>query len=296
VVRTAGVSELGGDDFDAVMLDLLVDQLGLRMADLSPALRAILLERCRQAKEQLHPSSRKIVVEVPELGQDEVVLKTAEYYFACDPLVQRTLETLSPVVSSVSESELAGIYVVGGASALPCIGRVLRERYGRRIHRSSYPFAACAIGLAIAADASSEYQLQDRLSRHVGVFREAKDGRDIAFDVLLDKQAILSGGLESRRRYRAAHNVGHFRFVECSDIAVDGTPRGDITPYADVFFPFERALQVSGADPRAAPVERIMDGPVIEECYRVDEHGVVSVTLSDLDTGFERTFHLDASH
>ena len=43
------------------------------------------------------------------------------------------------------------------------------------------------------------------------------------------------------RRYRAAHNIGHFRFVECSRLT-DGRPDGDVTPYDPVFFPFDPDL------------------------------------------------------
>src|SRR5438309_782315 len=48
--------------------------------------------------------------------------------------------------------DIAGIYVVGGASELPLVARALRQRFGRRVHRSPYPSAAIAIGLAIACD------------------------------------------------------------------------------------------------------------------------------------------------
>jgi len=294
ILATAGTSDLGGDDFDAILLDLLCAKIGRRVADLPAALRASLLLRCRQAKERLNPSSRKIVLEAPELRRDEVVLSVPDYFEACQPLVDKTLDTLESVLGSVSDAELAGIYVVGGASSLPCIARALRDRYGRRVHRSPYPFAACAIGLAIAADADSEYQLHDRFSRHLGVFREASAGHDIAFDVILDKETSLPGTFDATRIYRAAHNVGHFRFVECSDVGHDGTPRGDITPYADVLFPFDRKLQHNRADLLGATIERMSEGPLIEERYHVDAHGAVSVRLRDVESGFERAFHLDA--
>lgn len=295
ILATAGINELGGDDFDALLLRMLAGQIGVREEELGPTLHTQLLERCRLAKERLHPSSRKVVLEAPELHRDAVVLQVSDYYAACEPLVERTLAILESLVASISEAELAGIYVVGGASALPCISRVLRERFGRRVHRSPYPFAACAIGLAIAADADADFQLHDRFARHLGVFREARAGNDIAFDVILDKHTPLPPLLETKRVYRAAHNVGHFRFVECSDVASDGTPRGDLTPYPDVLFPFDRALQHGRTDLRKAPIERIAHGPLIEERYNVDEHGAVSVTLRDVESGFERAFRLEST-
>src|SRR5262249_15814481 len=154
-----------------------------------------------------HPSSRRVVVD----GVGEVAV--ADYYAACAPLIERTLETLG----RLPEDGLAGIYVVGGASALPAVARALRDRYGRRVHRSPYPFAAAAIRLAIAADETGGFELTDRLSRCFGVFREARGGREIAFDPLFRADAPIGGALE--RTYRAAHNLGHFRFVECGQLA-----------------------------------------------------------------------------
>ena len=61
------------------------------------------------------------------------------------PLVDLTLDALEPVLAGDRGPSLAGVYVVGGASALPIIPRRLRERFGRRMHRSPYPAGAVAI-------------------------------------------------------------------------------------------------------------------------------------------------------
>ena len=71
---------------------------------------------------------------------------------------------------------VAGIYVVGGQSSLPVVGRVLRELFGRRVHRSAYPSAA-RHGPRHRRGRGGGLPLEDRLSRHFGVFREAADGR-----------------------------------------------------------------------------------------------------------------------
>src|SRR5207237_8496470 len=85
---------------------------------------------------------------------------------------------------------VAALYVVGGASALPLVGRLLRERYGRKVRTSSYPHAATAIGLAIAADQEAGYHLRERFTRHFGVWREAEDGRASAFDMVFAKAGV----------------------------------------------------------------------------------------------------------
>jgi molecular chaperone DnaK (HSP70) len=88
---------------------------------------------------------------------------------------------------------VAALYVVGGASALPLVARVLRERYGRKVRTSPYPHASTAIGLAIAADQDAGYQLRERFTRHFGVWREAEDGRAIAFDRVFAKDSHVAG-------------------------------------------------------------------------------------------------------
>ena len=77
------------------------------------------------------------------------------------------------------------MYVVGGASELPVVGRALRERFGRRVHRSPYPSAAVAIGLAIACDDAGAFQLINRTARTFAVFREGNAGREVVLDPIL---------------------------------------------------------------------------------------------------------------
>lgn len=292
-VVTAGDAKLGGDDFDEVLLELVRKAGTLKRFD-----RARLLDQCRDAKERINPSSKKITIDVDD---KTVTVSVANYYEACTPLVERTIEAMMPVIQRASTDEnealadIAGIYVVGGASALPVVGRVLRERFGRRVHRSPYPSAATAVGLAIAADDEAGFELKDRFSRTFGVFREASEGSDVAFDVIFDRETELPKRepLKKERRYRVAHDLGHFRFVECSGVDRGGAPEGDLSLFADVRFPFAPELQREDIDLTRAPVHRLPDlGTTIRELYELDAHGLVRLSIADERTGFERTFEL----
>lgn len=315
VLATAGVNRLGGDDFDEIIVDCVLAKAGLTKAELPPAVLARLRDQCRDAKERLNPSSRKLSVDLEAALGDaaktaEVAVPVSEIYEACTPLVEASIEAMLPVMSTLDREEptengadetrgdIAGIYVVGGASELPIVGRTLRARFGRRVHRSPYASGAIAIGLAIACDEGAGFELVDRLSRTFGVFREGQAGSEITFDPIFTKDTVLParGAAPAifRRRYRAAHNVGHFRFLECSAMSDDGRPRGHMVFSGDVLFPFEPRL--GDRDLTDIPVERLgsATGPRIEEEYALDEHGIIAVTIKNLDAGFERAFQLGA--
>lgn len=304
VVVTAGLAELGGDDFDEVLLGLVAKGAGLELSLLRPHQRRRLADLCRAAKEGLGPNSRKVTIDLERaLGaaapRPELTLPVDAFYDACEPLVARTIEAMRPILDRMpglddALADVAGVYVVGGASALPVVARALRAQFGRRVHRSPYPHGAVAIGLAIAADERQLFELSDRFSRHFGVFREAADGRDATYDTIFTKETRLpkpgQPPLEVERRYRAMHNLGHFRFFECASFDAKGYPQGDIAPLTQVLFPFEASLR--GRALEAVPIRRREGqgpGPLVSERYSVDEQGLVRVTISELDSGFVAT-------
>ncbi len=295
VVATSGLARLGGDDFDRVLAQMVA---GESFEALGERERANLETECRGAKETLGPSSRKITIDGASAGLSEVTVAVADYFERCEPLVASTLEAMKPVLdrSAGAGFELtgvAGVYVVGGASSLPVVGRVLRDRFGKRVHRSPYAHASVAIGLAIAGDAGSGFELDDRFSRNFGVFREGRNGEQTTYDPLFTRDMPLprSGQptLSVERRYRAAHDVGHYRFFECTAFAEDGSPRGDLAPILDVRFPFDTRLRET-PDLSRMPVSRIHGlGPQILERYDVGADGLVRLTITDLDSGYTRT-------
>ncbi|AMD87973.1 chaperone HscA [Actinomyces radicidentis] len=298
VLASQGVSDLGGDDIDLLLAQMVLRRAGLAEEDLSHAELDDLLDRCREAKEALAPQTRRIVVDVRDT---DVVLQAAELYDAALPLVERTIEVMEPLVGRLVDGEpdltdVAGVYLVGGASSFPLVPRLLRERFGRRVHRSALPGASTAIGLAVAADRASDFALTDRLSRGFGVFREAEDGARTSFDALLTQDTIQaspdgSAGTVITRRYPARHNVGVFRFVECAGVDADGEPRGELAPYAEIRFPFDPSLRDT-EDLAGVVVKRTADGPLVEERYEIDDAGIIRVTLTDLGDGYARGYTL----
>ena len=302
VLTSAGEPRLGGDDFDQAILDLAVSKARRRRA-LTPRERAELLDECRLQKESIGPNTRRIVLDHPSLGEDPLVLPVDAVYAVCAPVVERTMAALDEVMrdprreqDAVGWNELAGLYVVGGASSFPLVYRHLRERFGQgRVRRSPHPFAATAIGLANFLDDEAGYELSDALTRHFGVWREADLGREVAFDAIFAKDTRLpragEPSLLATRRYRPAHNLGHYRFVECGRLR-EGRPDGNLAPWDEIRFPFDPSLREHG-DLAAVDVRRLDgEGPEIEERYQCTAAGTFEVTLAVLDDGFSRTYRI----
>jgi hypothetical protein len=175
------------------------------------------------------------------------------------------------------------------------VPRLLRERFGQRVKRSPHPFAATAIGLACHMDAEAGYEVSDCLTRHFGVWREGEWGQAVTFDPVFARDARLPAPgappLVSVRRYRPAHNLGHFRFVECASLR-DGHPDGDVVPWDGIWFPFDPALR-ERADLHGIPVARLAgDGPEIEERYECSSSGLFRATLTCLEDGWSRSFQI----
>ncbi len=313
VLCTSGITRLGGDDVDEALLAMALERAGIEPELLASSIQAALLDECRTVKESIHPNTRRIVLDLAALGPrapaDPLVIAVSELYERVRSLVVRSVDALEPVLRCAADegqgepgetpldAHVAGIYVVGGGSGLPLVPRVLRERFGRRVHRSVYPSAATAMGLAIAADAARKPpQLTERFTRHFGVFRELVSGARVSFDRVFEQGTPMpkpgEPPLVATRRYRAAHDIGVFRFVECAGVDEANEPSGDITPHASARFPF--VAQYRERDGLAdLPVERLpREGPLVEERYEVDPAGVIAVTIRDLEAGYERRYTL----
>jgi len=186
---------------------------------------------------------------------------------------------------------------VGGSCELPVLARTLRDRFGRRVRRSPYPSGATAIGLAITADHESGYILSERFSRHFGVWREAESGQQVVFDPIFAKETRLpqpgEPALVVRRHYHPAHNVGRFRYLECSVLRDRGEPAGDILAWQEVLFPYAPEF-ARRPNLKAVRVQRdpAVATHIIEEVYRCDATGMVEVTIANQTTGYARTFRV----
>jgi molecular chaperone DnaK (HSP70) len=295
VIASEGLPSLGGDDFDHILAEQALLAAGLSADELTQAEWFRLEEEARRKKESLHPNSRRITIDLDLVRPDwpQVQVGVADFYALCEPLITETLHAVDDLCARATTVE--AIYVTGGGSELPLVSRLLRDRYKSKVQRSPYTHAATAIGLAIHADSQADYVLRDQFTRYFGVWREAEGGARMRFDPLFAKGTALPNAgeppLVESREYHAVHNIGHFRYLECSQLTEDGQPDGHITVWDEIHFPIDPALSGASGLERL-PVFHTWQNQRIGEQYRCGTGGELQVTIANLTAGYERTFRL----
>jgi molecular chaperone DnaK (HSP70) len=292
-----GIPNLGGDDFDEILANIAVI-LASPHPPFTPFERRRLLDECREKKESLNPNTRKVTIDFERVrpGLKEATIPLDVYYERCRPLIEATREVVNKLLKACGDCEIDTLYVTGGGSELPAVARVLRETFGRKVRRSAYMRSASAVGLAIRAAAVSD-RLQDQFNQNFGMWREADSGGTIVFDLIFPRGARLPSAdeppLRYERVYHPAHNIGHFRYLECSQLNEEGQPVGEITNWEQIQFPFDPQLW-GRADLAALPVEPLASakGLTVREEYSCDSNGNLKVKISESPTGHAREYRI----
>jgi molecular chaperone DnaK (HSP70) len=296
VEASDGIPNLGGDDFDEILANIAVVVAG-PTPPFTQAERRRLLDECREKKESLNPNTRKVTIDFDRVrpAMKEVSIPVDVYYERCRPLIDATRQVVERMLKNYADGELDTLYVTGGGSELPAVGRVLRETFGRKVRRSAYMRSASAVGLAIRAAAEAD-PLRDQFTQNFGIWREADSGGTIVFDLIFPRGARLPAAdeppLRYEREYQPAHNIGHFRYLECSQLSEEGQPIGEITNWEQIQFPFDP--QLWGRDLKAEPVHSIAipNGLTVREEYSCDSSGKLRVRISESPTGHEREYQI----
>ena len=295
VEASDGIPNVGGDDFDEILADL-----ALELATPDPPLTAFerrnLLDECREKKESLNPNTRKVTIDLERVRPDleQVTIPVETYYERCRPSIESTRAIVGNLLAKYPDAQLDTLYVTGGGSELPSVARILRECFGRKVRRSAYMRSASAVGLAIRAASGSD-RLNERFNQNFGIWREADSGGTIVFDLIFPRGIRLpepgQPPLRLERAYQPVHNIGHFRFLECSRLDEKGQPVGEITNWEQIQFPFDAQLWggVDLAAERVGPM-RVQDGLVAREEYTCDSNGDLRVKISVQPSGNAREF------
>jgi len=302
VIASDGVPTLGGDDFDEILALLSLAESGKPEPEedpLTPSEWFVLFDECREKKESLSPSSRKITVDLERVRKDwkEVSIGVDAFYERCRPLVETSRGVVESLLAAHPDHAIDTLYLTGGGSELPSVARVLRETFGRRVRRSAYMRSATAIGLAIRAEGYEKRPLRDQFTTNFGVWREADGGCNVVFDVIFPRGVKLpSRGEEPLRivrSYHPAHNIGHFRYLECAQLGWNNQPQGEISNWDEIRVAFDPKLRCS-TDLADQPVSRysLAQDLWMEEEYTCNANGEVKVKIRDTKTEQSNEYRL----
>ena len=293
VLAAGGIEELGGDDFDDVLLTAFLEQLGASPDDLGAMARHALLRHVRAQKEIICTGAVKSLFLNPRefgLPGGTVSIAVADYYDRIRPLLIPAVAKLGEVIASAAQAHAqveAGaaltIYLAGGSAKLPLVAEMVKQAFGGcRIVLSDKPFRSVAMGAALCAVDRVSYR--DVFARHFGLIRLRDHGRAETFDTIFPAGTPIprkgEAPLEKAAWYHPAHNIGYLRYLECSAVGGDGLPAGDMRAWSDILFPYDPSHSLSDrlslADVTAT--DCFAQTPACE-VYRCDSDGVITVEL-----------------
>jgi molecular chaperone DnaK len=160
VLSSHGDTQLGGDDFDELLLKLVCDRFqNEHGVDLRASLvsRARVLRAVEAAKRQLsyHPFAR---IEEEFIAEKEgqalhlnMEISRLEYEDLIRPLLDRTMDCVQRALDDANlvPAAIDKVVLVGGVTRTPLVGQLLEERLGQPAHQEVNPDLCVAMGAAI---------------------------------------------------------------------------------------------------------------------------------------------------
>jgi len=287
VISTSGDTQLGGDDFDFVLINHVADEFkksnGVDLRDDTMALQR-LQEACEKAKKELS-SAQASDINLPFITADasgpkhlQMNITRAKFEELIDPLVERCKNPVNQALkdAKLSASQIDEIVLVGGSTRVPLVQSMVKEIFGKDPHKGVNPDEVVAVGAAIQGSVL------------------AGDRKDV---LLLDVTP-LTLGIETEGGVLTAL-VERNTTIPTEKKQVFSTAADNQTAVTIQVFQGERKMAINnrllgkfdltGIPPAPRGV------PQVEVKFDIDQNGILNVSAKDLGTGKEANVEIKES-
>ena len=287
VKSTHGDTHLGGDDFDAKLINFLADEFkSAEGVDLKndPMAMQRLKDAAEKAKIELS-ASQKTNVNLPFITATQegpkhlnVDITRAKFEQLVDDLVKRTISPCELALkdAGLNKSQIDHVILVGGSTRIPKIQETVKEFFGKEPSKGVNPDEVVSVGAAIQGGVLTgeveDVVLLDVSPLTLGIetlggvmtkLIEANStiptSKSETFSTAADNQSSVEIHVLQGERAKAVDNRTLGRFH------LDGIP------------PAPRGV------------------PQIEVTFDVDANGVLNITAKDKGTGKEQSIRIEAS-
>ena len=288
VLSTNGDTHLGGDDFDQVIIDWLVQEFkNDEGADLKadPMAMQRLKEAAEKAKIELS-SSTSTEINLPYImpvgGVPKHLVKTltrSKFEQLAHHLIQACLAPCQKAIADakLSTADIDEVILVGGSSRIPAVQTLVKNYFGKEPSKGVNPDEVVAVGAAIQ-----------------GAILNQETGKDI---VLLDVTP-LTLGIETlggvMTKLIEANST-----IPCKKSEVFSTAADNQTEVTIHVLQGERPMAAQNKSigqfnlTGIAPALRGI--PQIEVTFDIDASGILKVSAKDKATGKEQAIRIEAS-
>jgi molecular chaperone DnaK len=288
VISTSGDTHLGGDDFDARIIDWLLEQFK-KDTGLDIGKDKLVMQRLKDAAEKAKielSQQSETEINLPFLTADasgpkhmQVKLTRAKFESLVGDLVEKTLGPVKRALADAkkSTSEIDEVLLVGGSTRVPLVQAKVKEFFGgKEPNRSVNPDEVVALGAAVQAGVLSgevdNLVLVDVTPLSLGL--ETLGG---VMTVLIPRNTTIP----TRRSEVFTTAADNQPSVEVHVLQGERKMAGDNRTLAKF------GLEGIAAAPRGMPQ--------IEVAFDIDANGIVHVSATDKATGKEQKVTIKAS-